>query len=232
MHLNKEVDMAIKEWPAPERPRERLLTLGPSALTDAELLALLLRHGTPGRDAVGLARELLAATRGLRRLIELPLNAFTELPGLGSARYAELQAALELSRRYLREGLERPGPIGGPEGAKDYLLAQFKPLQREVFGCLFLDTRHQLIAFEILFYGTLDATTVHPREVVKRVLELNAAAVILAHNHPSGVAEPSHADQALTRRLSEALALIDVRVLDHIVAGDRATVSFADRGWL
>jgi DNA repair protein RadC len=223
--------MAIKEWPAPERPRERLLSLGPAALTDAELLALLLRHGTPGRDAVGLARDLLACTRGLR-LVELPLPAFTALPGLGSARYAELQAALELSRRYLREGLERPGPIGGPEGAKDYLLAQFKPLQREVFGCLFLDTRHQLIAFEILFYGTLDATTVHPREVVKRVLELNAAAVILAHNHPSGVAEPSHADQALTRRLSEALALIDVRVLDHIVAGDRATVSFADRGWL
>lgn len=224
--------MAIKEWPATERPRERLLALGPAALTDAELLALLLRHGTPGRDAVGLARELLGSTGGLRRLVELPLPAFTALPGLGTARYAELHAALELSRRYLREGLERPGPIGGPEGAKDYLLAQFKPLQREVFACLFLDTRHQLIAFEILFYGTLDATTVHPREVVKRVLELNAAAVILAHNHPSGVAEPSHADQALTRRLSEALALIDVRVLDHIVAGDRAAVSFADRGWL
>jgi DNA repair protein RadC len=143
--------MAIKEWPAPERPRERLLPLGPAALTDAELLALLLRHGTPGRDAVGLARELLACTRGLRRLVELPLPAFTALPGLGSARYAELQAALELSRRYLREGLERPGPIGGPDGAKDYLLAQFKPLQREVFAGLFLDTRHRLIAFETLF---------------------------------------------------------------------------------
>jgi DNA repair protein RadC len=230
--LNKDVQMAIKQWPRPERPRERLLAHGATALTDAELLALLLRHGTPGQDAVGLARELLAASGGLRRLVELPLAAFTALRGLGAARYAELHAALELSRRYLREGLERPGPIGGPEGAKDYLLAQFKPLRREVFACLFLDTRHQLIAFEILFYGTLDATTVHPREVVRRVLELNAAAVILAHNHPSGVAEPSQADQALTRRLSEALALIDVRVLDHIVAGDRSAVSFADRGWL
>lgn len=224
--------MPIKDWPARERPRERLLSLGPGALTDAEVLALLLRHGTPGRDAVALSREVLALCRGLREFIELPLNAFLDLPGLGLARYASLQAALEVSRRYLRAGLERNGPIGGPEGATEFLLAQFKPLQREVFACLFLDTRHQLISFEILFYGTLDATTVHPREVVKRVLELNAATVILAHNHPSGVPEPSHADQALTRRLCEALKLIDVRVLDHIVAGDGRAVSFADRGWL
>ncbi len=224
--------MTIKDWPAYERPRERLLACGPAALTDAELLALLLRRGVAGRDAVTFARELLQTTRGLRRLLELPFATFTALRGLGPARYAELHAALELSRRYLREGLARSGAIGGPDGAKEYLLAQFKSLQREVFGCLFLDTRHQLIAFEILFYGTLDATTVHPREVLKRVLELNAAAVILAHNHPSGIAEPSAADRVLTQRLREALALIDVKVLDHIVAGDRAAVSFADRGWL
>jgi len=224
--------MTLKQFPAAERPRERLLAHGPLPLTDAELLAIFLRTGTGGRDALALARELLARTGGLRQLVDLPLVDFLTLPGLGLARYAELQAALELTRRYFRTNLERRPAISGPDGAKDFLVAQFKSLRREVFACLFLDTRHQLIAFEVLFFGTLDATTVHPREVVKRVLELNAAAVILAHNHPSGVAEPSAADQALTRRLREALALVDVRVLDHIVAADGCAVSFADRGWL
>jgi DNA repair protein RadC len=224
--------MTLKQFPAAERPRERLLAHGPLPLTDAELLAIFLRTGTGGRDALALARELLARTGGLRQLVDLPLVDFLTLPGLGLARYAELQAALELTRRYFRTNLERRPAISGPDGAKDFLVAQFKSLRREVFACLFLDTRHQLITFEVLFFGTLDATTVHPREVVKRVLELNAAAVILAHNHPSGVAEPSAADQALTRRLREALALVDVRVLDHIVAADGCAVSFADRGWL
>ena len=224
--------MTLKQFPAAERPRERLLAHGPLPLTDAELLAIFLRTGTGGRDALALARELLARTGGLRQLVDLPLVDFLTLPGLGLARYAELQAALELTRRYFRTNLERRPAISGPDGAKDFLVAQFKSLRREVFACLFLDTRHQLITFEVLFFGTLDATTVHPREVVKRVLELNAAAVILAHNHPSGVAEPSAADQALTRRLREALALVDVRGLDHIVAADGCAVSFADRGWL
>ena len=224
--------MTLKQFPAADRPRERLLAHGPLPLTDAELLAIFLRTGTGGRDALALARELLARTGGLRQLVDLPLVDFLTLPGLGLARYAELQAALELTRRYFRTNLERRPAISGPDGAKDFLVAQFKSLRREVFACLFLDTRHQLITFEVLFFGTLDATTVHPREVVKRVLELNAAAVILAHNHPSGVAEPSAADQALTRRLREALALVDVRVLDHIVAADGCAVSFADRGWL
>ena len=224
--------MTLTQFPAAERPRERLLAHGPLPLTDAELLAIFLRTGTGGRDALALARELLARTGGLRQLVDLPLVDFLTLPGLGLARYAELQAALELTRRYFRTNLERRPAISGPDGAKDFLVAQFKSLRREVFACLFLDTRHQLITFEVLFFGTLDATTVHPREVVKRVLELNAAAVILAHNHPSGVAEPSAADQALTRRLREALALVDVRVLDHIVAADGCAVSFADRGWL
>ncbi len=224
--------MGIKDWPLGERPRERLLAHGSEALSDAELLAILLRTGAPGRDAVHVARALLVDAGGLRRLLELPQAAFQALPGLGTARYAELKAALEIGRRYLRSTLERDGVMASPGAAREYLLARFKMLTREVFACLFLDTRHQVIACENLFYGTIDAATVHPREVVKRVLELNAAAVILAHNHPSGVAEPSQADQALTRRLRDALALIDVRVLDHVVVGDGETASFADRGWL
>ncbi len=224
--------MTLRSLPLAERPRERLIAHGPMPLTDAELLSIFLRTGTAGRDALALSRDLLELAGGLRQLLELPFQDFLSLPGLGPARYAELQAALELTRRYFRSSLERRDLLTGPQDAKDFLVAQFKTLRREVFACLFLDTRHQLIAFETLFFGTLDATTVHPREVVRRVLELNAAAVILAHNHPSGVAEPSAADQALTRRLREALALIDVRVLDHIVAGDGTAVSFADRGWL
>ena len=202
--------MTLKNAPAAERPRERLISCGPLPLTDAELLSIFLRTGSAGLDSLALARELLSKSGGLRQLLELPLPAFLALPGLGLARYAELQAALELTRRYFRTSLEQREAISGPQGAKDFVIAQFKGLRREVFACLFLDTRHQLIAFETLFFGTLDATTVHPREVVRRVLEINAAAVILAHNHPSG----------------------DIRVLDHIVAADGTAVSFADRGWL
>ncbi|MBI2802441.1 MAG: DNA repair protein RadC [Gammaproteobacteria bacterium] len=224
--------MAIKDWPAPERPRERLITHGPGVLSDAELLAALFGSGSHGQSAVQLARTALTACGGLRALLELPLAEFIRLPGLGQARFVAMQGALELSRRYLRAGLERAGPLTNPAAARDYLIAQFKPLQREVFACLFLDTRHQIIAFERLFFGTLDAATVHPREVVRRALELNAGAVILAHNHPSGVAEPSQADRALTRRLSDALSLVEVRVIDHVVIGDGATTSFAERGWL
>jgi len=224
--------MAIKDWPRLERPRERLLAAGPSALSDAELLATLLGTGTGKRNAVDLARHLLSCVGSLRALLELSQQEFTSLPGLGTARYVALQAALELSRRYLKARLDRSDPIADPRSATAYLSAQFKPLRREVFGCLFLDTRHQVITFETLFLGTLDAATVHPREVVRRALELNAAAVILAHNHPSGVAEPSQADRALTRRLSEALGLIDVRVIDHVVIGEGETTSFAERGWL
>lgn len=224
--------MAIKDWPRLERPRERLLAAGPAALSAAELLATLLGTGSGGRNAVELARHLLSCAGSLRALLELSQHEFTNLPGLGVARYVVLQAALELSRRYLKARLERSNPISDPRAASVYLSAQFKPLRREVFGCLFLDTRHQVITFETLFLGTLDAATVHPREVVRRALELNAAAVILAHNHPSGVAEPSQADRALTRRLSEALGLIDVRVIDHVVIGEGETTSFAERGWL
>lgn len=224
--------MGIKDWPRAERPRERLLTAGPGVLSDAELIATVLGTGTARADAVTLAREILALTGGLRPLLELPRKEFLRLPGLGPARYVQLQAALELSRRYLRATLQRAGPLTDPAAARHFLVAEFKSLEREVFACLFLDTRHQVIAFEVLFQGTLDAATVHPREVVRRALVLNAAAVILAHNHPSGVAEPSQADRLLTRRLSDALSLVEIRVLDHLVVGDGATASFAERGWL
>ncbi|MGD9601656.1 MAG: DNA repair protein RadC [Gammaproteobacteria bacterium] len=224
--------MRIKDWPRSERPRERLLAAGPAALSDAELLATVIGTGTARTDAVTLARGLLARAGGLRALIELPRGAFEALPGMGPARYVQLQAALEVSRRYLGAILERAGPLTDPASARAFVRAQLKSREREVFACLFLDTRHQVIAFEILFHGTLDAATVHPREVVRRALALNAGAVILAHNHPSGVAEPSQADRLLTRRLADALNLVEIRVLDHLVVGDSETVSFAERGWL
>lgn len=224
--------MRIKEWPRGEQPRERILSHGPSALSDAELLAALYGVGAAGQDAVSLARAALSAVGGLRALIDLPPVAFRRLPGLGPARFAQLQAALEIGRRHARSTLERAGPLTDPGAARHYLSTALKSLDREVFGCLFLDARHQVIAFEILFQGTLDCATVHPREVVRRALGLNAGAVILAHNHPSGVAEPSQADRALTRRLSEALGLVEIRVIDHLVVGDGAATSFAERGWL
>lgn len=224
--------MGIKDWPRAERPRERFLAAGPAALSDAEVLAALLGTGAGRRDAVAVARAALQASGGIRRLLELPVREFAGLPGLGQARYIQLQAALELSRRYLRATLDRAGPLENPGMARDFLLARFKALPREVFACLFLDARHQVIAFEILFEGTLDAATVHPREVVRQALRHNAGAVILAHNHPSGVAEPSHADRQLTRRLSDALGLVDIRVVDHFVVGDAEISSFAERGWL
>jgi len=224
--------MGIKEWPGNERPRERLLARGGTALSDAELLAAIVGTGNGARDAVALAREALALAGGLRRLCELSLAEFSNLPGFGPVRYVQLQACLELSRRHLRSQLERHGPLRDPAATKAYLAAQFKSLEREVFAVLFLDTRHQVIAFETLFYGTLDAATIHPREVLRRALVHNAGAVILAHNHPSGIAEPSHADRALTRRLVDALSLVDIRVLDHLVFGDIDATSFAERGWL
>ena len=214
------------------RPREKLLHQGAASLADAELLALLLGTGLPGRGAVATAKSLLATAGGLRGLLEMPVSEALRLTGLGPARYAGLQAALELSRRYFHARLVRPEAFNGPRGAMEFLIARFKREPREVFACLFLDVRHQLITFEVLFQGTLDCTTVHPREVARRSLELGAAAVLLAHNHPSGVAEPSEADRQLTTRLKQALGLLDVRVLDHIVTGDGTAVSFAERGWI
>ncbi|MCA1805276.1 MAG: DNA repair protein RadC [Xanthomonadaceae bacterium] len=224
--------MSIRHWPEAERPREKLLARGPQALSDAELLAIFLRTGVAGRSAVDLARELLARFGGLRALLTADAKAFCAGHGLGQAKYALLQACLEMARRHLGEQLQRADPLTSPDTTRRYLHARLRDLPYEVFSCLFLDARHRVIVCEELFRGTLDGASVHPREVVKRALQLNAAALILAHNHPSGVAEPSQADQQLTRRLTDALRLVDIRVLDHLVVGDGETVSFAERGLL
>lgn len=224
--------MAITDWPAAERPREKLLHRGPQALSDAELLAIFLRTGLPGRTAVDLARDLLAEYGGLRALLETDRASFCRAAGLGSAKYAQLQAVLEMARRHLYETLQRSDVLGSPADTRRYLLARLRDYPHEVFACLFLDNRHRVIEFTEMFRGTIDGTSVHPREVVKQALARNAAAVIFAHNHPSGVAEPSSSDYRLTQRLKDALALVEIRVLDHVVVGDGYTVSFAERGQL
>lgn len=224
--------MPITDWPTAERPREKLLARGAAALSDAELLAIFLRTGVRGRTAVDLARDLLTDFGGLRPLLEADLATFCRRRGLGPAKFVQLQAVLEMGRRHLWERLSRGEALGGPEDTRRFLTARLRQYPHEVFACLFLDNRHRVIAFEELFRGTIDAASVYPREVVRRTLDHNAAAVILAHNHPSGVAEPSRADESLTRRLRDALALVDVRVLDHVVVGDGETVSFAERGLL
>ncbi len=224
--------MGIADWPTSERPREKLIQHGAKALSDAELLAIFLRTGRPGLSAVGLARELLSHFGGLRPLLEADLTSFCAHLGLGPAKYAQLQAVLEMGRRHLWERLQRGDALGSPEDTRRFLSARLRDYPHEVFACLFLDNRHRVITFEELFRGTIDAASVYPREVVKRALTLNAAAIIIAHNHPSGVAEPSSADRALTRRLQEALQLVDIRLLDHFVVGDGPPVSFAERGLL
>lgn len=224
--------MAINHWPANERPREKLLARGADALSDAELLAIFLRTGIPGRSAVDLARDLIVRFGGLRGLFNASQHVFCDAPGLGQAKYAQLQAVLAMSERYLAEQLVRGDAIAGAQGAGRYLGSRLRNREREVFAVLLLDSQHRMISYEELFEGTIDRASVHPREVVKRALHHNAAALILAHNHPSGVAEPSMADRQITEQLVEALALVGVRVLDHLVVGDGAPVSFAERGWL
>jgi DNA repair protein RadC len=223
--------MAIKDWLASERPREKLLERGPAALTDAELLAIFLRTGVQGKSAVALAQDLLKGFGSLRAMLMAYQTAFCRHKGLGKAKYTQLQAVLEMSRRHLHETLQRGDALTSPEDTRRYLMARLRDRHQEVFACLFLDNRNRIIVFEELFYGTIDGASVHPREVVRRAMTHNAAAVILAHNHPSGVSEPSQADRRITQRLQEALSLIDVRVLDHVVVGD-VCVSFAERGLL
>ncbi|KTT59290.1 hypothetical protein SB8_05315 [Pseudomonas oryzihabitans] len=224
--------MSIKHWPAQERPREKLLEQGAQALTDAELLAIFLRTGVAGKSAVDLARQLLGEFGSLRALLEADLAAFSSHLGLGPAKYSQLQAVLEMGRRHLAEGLRRDSALESPQQVRDYLKARLRHEPHEIFGCLFLDTRHRVLAFEALFHGTIDGASVYPRQVVKRALAHNAAAVILTHNHPSGVAEPSQADRLLTTRLKEALGFVDVRVLDHFIVGDGEPLSMAEYGWL
>ncbi len=224
--------MAISDWPASERPREKLLEKGSAALSDAELLAIFLRTGCAGISAVDLARELLNTFGGINALLAAEQETFCAARGLGPAKYAQLQAVMELARRYMGEQLQRETVFTRPELVADFLKAQLGHFGREVFAVLFLDSQHRLITWEKLFHGTIDAASVYPREVVKRALYHNAAAVIFAHNHPSGVAEPSQADQQITRQLSDALALLDIRVLDHLLVGGGTTVSLAERGMM
>ena len=224
--------MRITDWPEHERPRERLLATGAFTLSDAELLAIFLRTGTRGKTAVDLARELLTHFGGLRNLLLADQKSFCATKGLGSASFAQLQAVLEMSRRHLLEAIQRDTVLNCPAEVRHYLKACIRDYTREVFVCLFLDTQHRLISSETLFSGTLDSSSVYPREVVQRALSLNAAAVIFAHNHPSGIAEPSQADERITLRLRDALALVDIRVLDHMIVGDNQVLSMAERGLL
>ena len=222
--------MGIRDWPPLERPREKLLDQGAASLSNAELLAIFLHTGTRQLTALDLARHLLQHRDGLRGLLDGGKDRLLRQPGLGPARCALLLAALELAQRYHAEILQRQDVLSCPADTRLFLQAKLRSRPYEVFCALFLDNRHRVIAFEELFFGTIDGATVHPREVLRRVMAHNAAAVILAHNHPSGVAEPSQADCRITRRLQETLALVDVRVLDHIVIGDGDTVSLAERG--
>jgi len=224
--------MTIRNWPADERPREKLLARGAAALSDAELLAIFLGSGGRGEDAVARGRALLGRYDSLRGLLSLPPAGLQRAPGIGPATACRLLAALEIGARHLDQALTRGALVSDPASAGNLFRMRLRDLPHEVFACAFLDTRHRMIAFEELFRGGIDGAEVHPREVVRRCLSHNAAAVLFGHNHPSGVAEPSAADRAITLRLRDALALIDVRVLDHFVVGDGAPVSLAARGWV
>ncbi len=224
--------MGIRDWPKSERPREKLLGHGADTMSEAELLACWLGSGSRGTTALEIARALITRFDGLRGLFHASKDDLCQQKGFGPARYVQLQAWLELSRRYLAETLPRGPELTSPGATSRFLQARLRDLDHELFCALFLDNRHRVIRFQPLFRGTIDGASVHPRDVVKQALGLNAAAMILAHNHPSGVAEPSQADHLITRRLRDALALVDIRVLDHLVVGDGTCFSFAEQGFL
>jgi len=221
--------MAISDWPPAERPRERLLANGAHSLSDAELLAVILRTGLPGKSAVELGRDLLTRFKGIAGLISANLVG---VKGLGPAKRAQFEAAMELVRRCLKEDLHAGNALTSPGAVRDYLRLAIAAREHEVFVCLWLDAQHRVLAIQELFRGTLTQTSVYPREIVKAALRANAAAVIFAHNHPSGVAQPSQADELLTRNLKEALALVEVKVLDHFIVAGNQAISFAERGLL
>jgi len=221
--------MAISDWPLGERPRERLLAQGAGALSDAELLAVVLRTGIRGKSAVELGRELLARFKGVAGIFGADLSG---VKGLGPAKRAQFEAALELARRSLKDELRAASALTSPGAVRDYLRLAIADREHEVFVCLWLDAQHRVLRFEELFRGTLTQTSVYPREIVKAGLRANAAAVIFAHNHPSGAAQPSQADELLTRNLKDALALVEVKVLDHFIVAGRQAISFAERGLL
>ena len=222
--------MTIRDWPTSERPREKLIQRGASALSDAELLAIFLRTGCAGRTAVDLARELLERFGSLSEMLSAGKKSFCNVRGLGEAKYVQLQAVMELARRHLGEQLQREQVFSNPSLVGEFLLSHLRDCEQEIFAALFLDSQHRLISWEKLFFGTIDSASIYPREVVKRALYHNASALVLSHNHPSGVAEPSESDRLITQRLKEALALIDVRVLDHVIVGGGYTVSMAEHG--
>jgi DNA repair protein RadC len=224
--------LGIADWPAQERPRERLLAQGAGGLADAELVAVCLRSGIRGKSAVDLARELLGAFGGVAGLLAADVAPLRRVPGLGPAKAAQFAAMLELARRALRQELRSGSALTSPGAVRDYLRLALGGRAHEVFVCLYLDAQHRVTATEELFRGTLTQTSVYPREVVKAALAANAAAVIFAHNHPSGVAQPSQADELLTRQLKEALALVEVKVLDHFIVAGNQALSFAERGLL
>lgn len=224
--------MAITDWPEGERPREKLMQQGAGTLSDAELLAIFLRVGVTGKSAVDLARDLLNRFGSLNGIFAAGLDEITQVHGMGSSKYVQLQAIFEMSRRALAEQMQLRDVLTSPQQVRDYLCLKLGGLTREVFVVLFLDAQNRVLAQEEMFSGTLTQTSVYPREVVKRALHHNAASVILAHNHPSGVAEQSRADEMLTTALKQALALVDIRVLDHFVIAGNSTLSFAELGLL
>lgn len=222
--------MAISDWPASERPRERLVRQGAAALSDAELLAVFLRTGLPGKDAVALAREALGRFGSLHALLAASLTEFSAVPGLGAAKYAQLQAAMELARRAIAEQLADRHVLGSPQAVREFLCLRLRGKPYESFHVLFLDVKNRLIEARELFRGTLTHTSVYPREVVREALAYNAAGLMLVHNHPSGTPEPSESDLLLTRALVQALALVDIRILDHFVVAGHQVHSFAEHG--
>lgn len=224
--------MAICDWPVNERPREKLLNQGAHALSDAELLAIFLRVGIRGKTALDLARELINHYGSLKALLGADMTGFCQFPGLGPAKYVQLRASLEMSKRYFHDEMCESSVISSPQASKQFLVSALGDRKTEVFACLFLDTQHKILSFDELFYGTLDSASVYPREVVRKVIEKGAAAVIFCHNHPSGCNTASDADIRLTQRLKSALELIDVRVLDHMIVAHNQVLSFAEQGLL
>ncbi len=222
--------MGIRDWPASERPREKLIELGAEALSDAELLAIFLRVGVTGKSAVDLARDLLNQFGSLNGIFAATEHELSQVHGIGTSKYVQLQAIFEMSRRALSEQLQTRDVLNSPQAVRDYLVLKLGSLTKEVFLVLFLDTQNRLLATEEMFSGSLKETSVYPREVVKRVLHHNAAAVIFAHNHPSGIAQQSQADELITKQLKQALALVDVRVLDHFIVAGNHTLSFSEKG--
>ena len=224
--------MKLKSLPQTELPREKLMQQGAQALSDAELLAIFLRTGIQGTNVLMLAQHIMSEFGSLRALVAASEQEFCQTKGLGVAKYVQLQAVVEMSRRFLAVKLTRSDALTNPQDTRAYIRAKLRDQPHEVFAVLFLDNKHRVIRFEELFYGTIDSASVYPRVVVKKALERNAAAVIFAHNHPSGIAEPSHADRMITKKLVSALQLIDIKVLDHFVIGDSDIASFAERGWM